>query len=136
MIEKSSRRRDSWRLARLPWSYSTSTPGRAESALARVEYRAHRFRCWCPQDAEQAPRSALTNSVRSPGQNHWEGRPHPQTGFVKARTAQANQIRGLPGEKISNSSRPHNHPADGVKRMRSPSKLIAHRSEAAPPRRP
>jgi transposase len=57
-------------------------------------------------------------------------------GFVKARTAQANQIRGLLGEKISNSSRPHNHPADGVKRMRSPSKLIAHRSEAAPPRRP
>ena len=81
MIEKSSRRRDSWRLARLPWSYSTSTPGRAESALARVEYRAHRFRCWCPQDAEQAPRSALTNSVRSPGQNHWEGRPPPSNGL-------------------------------------------------------
>jgi hypothetical protein len=65
MIQKSSRRRDSWRLARLPRSYSTSTPGRAESAMAREPYRAHRFRCWCRQDAGQAPRSALTNSVRS-----------------------------------------------------------------------
>jgi hypothetical protein len=48
MIQKSSRRRDSWRLARLPRSYSTSTPGRAESALARVAYRAHRFRLLVP----------------------------------------------------------------------------------------
>jgi hypothetical protein len=64
MIEKSSRRRDSWRLGS-PRSYSTSTPGRAESALARVKYRAHGFRCWCRQDAGQAPRSVLTNSVRS-----------------------------------------------------------------------
>jgi len=81
MIEKSSRRRDSWRLGS-PRSYSTSTPGRAESALARVKYRAHGFRCWCRQDTGQAPRSVLTNSVRSPRQNHWDGRPHPQTASV------------------------------------------------------
>jgi hypothetical protein len=40
MIEKSSRRRVSWRFATLPGSHSTSTPGRAESTWARVEYRA------------------------------------------------------------------------------------------------
>jgi hypothetical protein len=44
MIEKSSRRRDSLRFATLPGSHSTSTPGRAESTWACVEYRAHRFR--------------------------------------------------------------------------------------------
>ena len=65
MIEKSSRRRVSWRFATLPGSHSTSTPGRAESTWARVEYRAHGFRCWCRQDAGQEPRRTLTNSVRS-----------------------------------------------------------------------
>ena len=61
------------------------------------------------------------------------GRP---LGIQAVPTAHSSHLGGGRREEISNSWRPHNHPADGVERMPSPSKLIADRSDAAPPSRP